>query len=558
MQRLALLQPPVGLSGCWAPAARGYLDQPESHTGLESELRLHTLTIALWLLPSLAAAQLAPLGVPRGEMRLDVGGDFGWARDRYNDGTRESLAGGLTSPTLGVMAIPTLAEPNQRLAVLLGNSNYQLDLGPSIGNAQFSRTTGALGMALGITRQLSLYGRMTMVDAWNRQTATVDTLNAPGDAGVNLANPAIGDAGGLSVAGQFFSSFESALGTLASRIDAGDYDGDPATRALAVSTLASGQAFADSLQALVIDPATAAPFLPLLSSAAGTTLSGRVSSYQQVLSGTLGVEGFSEAIPLPTQHMIGDDLNRYATATGGPYAYRFFTSSRVTRPGDLTLGAVITPVDRWDAATSRGLRLAIDGSVQLPTGEVANAADALLTSTSDGRMALRALAALDLGWGITGVRVLGGYTARMGTTVTRRVGSPLAILVPALNTADVRPGGGNEFRLGVAPYFRLARAFGIIASADYLHRAETSFTYATAADSVPGVPASLLGDATSASRLVVGIGMGYSGVSAKRDASRVSPVDAGWQLQAVISSSSGIVTKWSAVQAWFRYYVKVW
>lgn len=502
--------------------------------------------------------QLAPLGVPRGNVRMEIGGDFAWAHDRYNDGTRESLSGTLTSPALGQVAIPTLADADNRLAVLLGINNYQMNLGRSTGNAQFSRTSGALGMALGITKNVTLYGRMSIVDAWNRQRVAIDTLNNLGDAGVNTASPVLGDATGQGAAGQFFTSFEGALSTLEARIAAGDYDGDPATRDLAIQTLAAGQAFEDSLQALVLDPETAAPFLPLLSSVPGSTLSGRVTSLQETLSATLGVAGFTETIPLPELHTTGDDVGRYATASNGPVAYTNFTNSRLTAPGDVRVGAVITAVDHWNPATARGLRIALDGSALIPTGDVALPGDALRTSTGAGTTTLSGLAAVDLGWGAMGMRLQGGYTARMGTTVTRRVGTPVEALVPAIRTANLEQGGGGEFRIGVQPYIRLARALGIVLSADYIKRSEEQFAYASAADSVPGIPASLLNAGTGASRMVLGFGMAYSGIGGQPDTSKVQPLDAGWKWETVVASSGGIVTKWTAIQVFFKYYARIW
>jgi len=558
VQELALLQPPVPMSGCWPVRISNYLDPSCALLVRSTTLRLPITLLVLLSLPVALAAQLAPLGVPKGNVRMDIGGDFAWAHDRYNDGTRESLSGSLTSPALGQVAIPTLADADNRLAILLGIGNYQMNLGRSTGNAQFSRTSGALGLALGITKNVTLYGRMAIVDAWNRQKVSIDTLNNLGDAGVNLASPVLGDATGQGVADQFFSSFEGALSTLEARIAAGDYDGNPAVRDLAIQTLASGRAFEDSLQALVLTPETAAPFLPLLSSVPGSTLGNRVTSLQQTLSNTLGVAGFTEAIPLPELHATGDDVHRYATAPNGPVAYTNFSNNRLTAPGDVTVGAVITAVDRWNPATARGVRVAIDGSALIPTGDEALPGDALRTSTGAGTTVLRGLAAVDLGWGAMGMRLQGGYTARMSTTVTRRVGTPVEALVPAFRTANLEQSGGGEFRVGVQPYIRLARAFGVVLSADYLNRSEEQFTYATAADSVPGIPAALLNSGTGASRVVLGVGMAYSGIGGRPDTSKVQPLDAGWKWETVIASSGGIVTKWTAVQVFFRYYAKIW
>jgi len=64
----------------------------------------------------------------------------------------------------------------------------------------------------------------------------------------------------------FFNQFNSSLAGLQERITAGAYDGDPAARALALQTLASGLALSDSLSALIVTVGSASPFLPLASS----------------------------------------------------------------------------------------------------------------------------------------------------------------------------------------------------------------------------------------------------------------------------------------------------
>ena len=104
------------------------------------------------ILPAAAEAQLAPLGIPRGMFRFEIDGSFAYANERFNDGTKENLGANFTSPGLGSDRIPTLSAADQRIAALIGQPGYKLDLGVSAGTAQVSTGTGAFTLGIGLTK----------------------------------------------------------------------------------------------------------------------------------------------------------------------------------------------------------------------------------------------------------------------------------------------------------------------------------------------------------------------------------------------------------------------
>lgn len=511
--------------------------------------------ITTLLLPAAGHAQLAPLGIPRGMFRFEIDGSFAYANERFNDGTRESLGADFSSPGLGADRIPTLAEADQRLAVLLDQPGYKLNLGASVGTAQVSSGTGAFTLGIGIIRGLSIFGRLPFVSTWWRQSVSIDT--ATSNAGVNLADPALGNAAGASVADAFFNQFNNSLAGLQERITSGAYDGEPATRALALQTLASGLALSDSLSALITAAGSASPFLPLASSSAGQTLSGQVVSIQQALDG-LGVAGFTAALPLPTDPAEATDVYSYATSPSGAIGYSSLNSSKRTGIGDVDVGAVYTFVDHWNADAARGLRVAATATVRLPTGEVALPTDPFGVSLGAGTPAVAMGAAFDIGRGAIGARISASYLLQLPGNFTRRVAAPGSAIVPANTTADVTVNPGDQFQIGIAPFYRLARAFGVVGSAVWLGQGDDQVEYATAADSVPGVPASVLGQGTGASRLLLSIGFTYSSSGQRADGTSGVPLDAGWRWQTTVASSGGIATKWSAIVFFARVYAKIW
>ena len=219
------------------------------------------------ILPAAAEAQLAPLGIPRGMFRFEIDGSFAYANERFNDGTKENLGANFTSPGLGSDRIPTLSAADQRIASLIGQPGYKLDLGASIGTAQVSTGTGAFTLGDRPDQGAVDLRPLPIVSSWWRQTVALDTTTS--NAGVNAADPAFGNTAGAATAEAFFSQFNVSLAELQQRLTSGIYDGDPAAKALAIETLASGQALSDSLGALIVNAGTASPFLPLSTSSAG-------------------------------------------------------------------------------------------------------------------------------------------------------------------------------------------------------------------------------------------------------------------------------------------------
>lgn len=237
------------------------------------------------------------------------------------------------------------------------------------------------------------------------------------------------------------------------------------------------------------------------------------------------------------------------TATSTP------TSSKRTGIGDIEAGAVYTFIDHWNADAARGVRLAAIGTFRFPTGEVALPTDPFGISLGGGTPAIGTGIALDLGGGTFGARISGAYLLQMSGDFTRRFGSSL---LPGTPTADVTVDPGDQLRLGIAPYLRIARALGVVGSATWLTQGDDDVQYATAADSVPGVPASLLAEGTGASRLLLSIGLTYSSSGQRADGTSGIPLDAGWRWETTVASSGGIATKWSAIVFFARVYAKIW
>jgi len=153
-------------------------------------LQRFATAFAWCMVPSLLQAQLPPLGIPKGMLRVEVQAQFGSASTRFADGTREDLGADFTAAALGPAELPVLAEPSRRLGVLIGSSSYQLNLGASEGFANQTRSFGALGLGIGLSNRITLFARAPFVYATSSRTANVAA--ATGDAGINPADPSLG------------------------------------------------------------------------------------------------------------------------------------------------------------------------------------------------------------------------------------------------------------------------------------------------------------------------------------------------------------------------------
>ena len=390
---------------------------------------------------------------------------------------------------------------------------------------------------------------MPIVSTWWRQTVAIDTTTS--DAGLNAADPAIGTTAGASTAEAFFSQLQRALSpNCRQRITSGVYDGDPAAKALAIETLASGRALSDSLGALIIDAGTASAVPAALCERRGTGTERPGAVLQQTLAG-LGVPASPIAIPLPTDtrnrrrpHHVRDVASPAQSVTLS------LTNSSRTGIGDVEVGAVYTSIDQWDADTARGSRLAATIVVRIPTGTVASPTDPFGATIGAGTPAV------GIGAGIRpGPRDIRRPLQRRITCCRCRELSPggsAALLDGALpssaSTADVTVNPGDQLRLAITPYFRLARDFGVVGSATWItRRATDDVQYAIAADSVPGRPGLTAGRghwcvtaaAVDRGHLLV--------VGSAADGTGGIPLDAGWRWETTVASSGGIATKWSAI-----------
>ena len=480
-------------------------------------------------------------------MRIELEGSLQTFERRFRDGQLESYAADVSSPGLGSDRIPLLADADARIARITGNTEYRINLGGLTTDAHADVGAGSLGLSLGLTRFISVFGRIPLVRSRVQWRMQLDPTSA--DAGLSPA-----EAEQLP----FFAQMDASLATLSAKIAAGDYDANPSQRALAQSTLADATALRTDLFGLLADPATASPALPTSFSSAGVALNGRVTALQNTLTADLGVPGFGLTPVLPEATFNQTELEQALSAPDSPIALRL-NQAPVTFRGDAEVGAAVTLIDRWDRGTRRGgFRAALSGLVRLPTGRREQSDRLLDLGTGDVQTDIQLDLTADLGSGPLGARLTGMYLRQLSSTFPTRVTRPSQPLVGPDRLTTVRRDPGDIVALGVHPFYRLARTLGFQAGVEHWSRGEDAVAYATPIDALPGIDAGILAEESKANATILSVGLTYANPGALRPGGRGLPVDASWSYQRVLRAGGGRVPDSHTVRGLFRVYFGIW
>jgi len=503
--------------------------------------------IVCLVVPVRAWSQLPPVGVPSGAVRLELDGALETFDRRFREGHRESYAADLSSSGLGSDRIPILADADARIGQIVGNPAYRTNLGGLVTDAHAEVGSGFLGLSLGLTNQITIFGRIPLVRARVQSDLAVDVANA--DAGLNP-----GQADQLA----FFNEFDAALSTLSAKLAAGDYDADPAQRALAEATLANGTTLRADLFGVLADPVTASPALPTATSAAGTALDARITGLQNTLASGLAVPGFTLTPTLPQAPVNETELVQLLSTPGGPIALRLDQSTMTFR-GDTEAGAALTLIDRWDRGRRRGgLRTAASGLVRFPTGRRERSDHPLDLGTGDGQTDVQVDVVTDIGAGPLGVRLNGTYLRQLPSNILTRVTGPSQPFAGAGRLALVRRDPGDIVAIGVRPFYRLARTLALQGGVEHWSRGTDQVTYASPADALPGVDPGILAEETKANATVLSVGITYANPGGLRAGGKGLPVDAGWSYERVLRTGGGRVPDTHAMRGRFRVYFGLW
>lgn len=486
-------------------------------------------------LATVGEAQLPQVGVPRGQLRLEIGADFSVANAAFFDGTQGALRGEWNGD-LGTSIDPNLSGAETLIRTLTGNATYRLSAGRSTVRASTQTGTAILSAGLGLTKRLSIFGNLPFVRARAQTHLSLDSVGA--NVGFNPADPAFGTVGGPAAATAFLNDFQTALNTLATKIANGDYNADPPTLALANQTLADGTALRGQLAMLLTGPS--AYFVPLATSAEGVAILGQVTGLQGTLSGSLSVSGFTATPGLAAVPLSAADYQGILTDGSGPVNAIYRGDQTLQRPGDFEVGAVYTLID------APRFRLAATGIVRFPTGLADRPDDFFDVGTGQGQTDIEGRLTADLIRGPVGARFTAVHNRQFASSLERR--ATTAPLAYASTLTDVSRDPGDELSYGIEPFLRLAPGFALNLSAQYWSRGEETWTTSGGAE-VPGAT-------PKQSATMLGGGFTYSSFDGRP--SRGTPVEARVAFREVVSATGGVVDRTRTVWFQLRMFYTLW
>jgi hypothetical protein len=502
--------------------------------------------IAGWLVPLRVGAQLPPVGMPGGAVRLELDGALETFDRRFRQGHLEPYGADLSSSALGSDRIPILADADARISRLINNAGYHINLGALSTDAHADGGTGFLGLSVGLTGPLTIFGRIPLVRT--RVLSTMRLASAGADAGPNP--------GDVSQAA-FFSQFDAALNTLSNKLAAGDYDANPSQKALAQATLTDATSVRTDLFGLLVDPATASDIVPTASSPAGAAVDTRIASLQTTFT-SLNVPGFTLAPSLPSAPLTQAELEQYLTSAGGPIAQRL-GESKMSFRGDAEAGASLTLIDLWDRGPRRGgLRTAVSGLVRFPTGRRALTDRPLEIGTGEGQTDIQVDLVTDIGSGPLGARLSGTYVRQLPANVLARVTSPSQPFVGPDRLTLVRWDPGDIISIGVRPFYRLARTLALQAGAEHWLHGTDHYSYPSPANALPNIDPNVMAEESKVNATMLSLGITYSNPGGTRPGGRGLPVDASWAYERILRAGGGRVPDTHRLSAGVRVYFQLW
>jgi len=510
-------------------------------------LALGALLILSAHAPFALAAQLPLITVPTGALRIDFSGAF-YPSDHYWSGGTQHPLGDQIDGTSN----PMVNSLESSFGALIGAPVSGLTLGSITTLASQSRGVGDIGLALGLTRRITIFGTLPIVFLRSRVSLTFDPSTSK--VGLNPADPdaQIGTDAGRTQAMTFFTEFDAALDSLNTRIGRGDYDGNATTLALAHDTYTRATAMRASLFGLLSDPNVASPVLPTAGDAYGMQLLSQITALQGTFSNDLGVAGFTDAPPLPATTLTSD---QFAALLGSPGGFATATqpNSRYTI-GDMTAGVAMEVVrhGRPDSAGWRALWLR--GTARFPTGALANPSYILDQAAGSRHPAGQLDVIGEAGTGHLGLRVEATYQHVWPWSQLRRLGAPDQGLVPPSLAAAVRSQPGDSMAFTLRPYLAFAPHLAATATVQYWRRSASRTDYVTGQQPIPGTTPGVLDVGSAANATVLGIGLSYADDGPNRDGSSGLPVEAGWSVERTVSSGAGFFP----VALTTRMYLKVY
>ena len=512
---------------------------------------LRALALLWGTLAAPLVAQLAPLTMPKGLLRLDFGGRFdNWDR-RYNNGVKQDAGSDFTfSPFDGRFLAP-LDSAEAALKRVTGVQAISLSLGRTSSSLLVNVGTGSIGAAYGLTPRLTIFGTVPIVRVRVQNRFDIDTVGAT--AGINPANPAVGTSAGASQTAGFLAELQTALTSISAKLTSGAFDNSPTRKALAQQILSNGTPLNTNLKGFL----PAVTFLPVAGSPAAVALTAPIETLRASIA-TLAEQGvtLSSSPALPVSGPTSTEFEAFAMNPAGPLQARGFAPPVLQYIGDIEVGTAFKWLDHRPKSGGLAIRSVVVGTVRLRTGQLDRPDNFFDIGTGDRQPDVQGDLVTDFVRGRIGARLRARYVLQLSGRQERRLSAPDRPFALASTLAAVAWNPGEIVEGSVEPFLLIAPTLALSAGVRYWSKGADRYTYVKNQTPIDGTSPEVLsiGSKQTVTALQAGLSFSHDGV--RRDGTRGLPMDAWLRWEMVASSSTGRVPATQSVSLMLRFYRK--
>jgi hypothetical protein len=511
--------------------------------------------------------------IPRGMLRIGVGGELSFLRDRWTDGVLEPLGAGFSVPALGPAQLAILA-PLQSDVRALGATDFEASLGATRLDLRQRLFVTPFSLEFGVADWLTLGVTAPLVRSRAESQFRLDGANGLATVGLNPYFLGAAVPGGNRAT---IDQFSSAATSLASRRDACMAD---AAAAPECATILAESADVDALIARSSGFATTlgtvyggaglpapAPYVPMQGSAAEQLLLTRVDSLRDAFT-RYGVGDIAPGTGLPLgaqAPLTADDLARLLADSTSGYGARPLANAGRIDIGDVDVGLKVRLFDTFGgsaaqrlAASRFGMRQSFGLTYRIGSGIPAPADDFLDLGTGNGEDAIGVRSYTDV---VFGARfwttiVVGWARAEGGDVRVRLPSYDGQQLLESWRETDVQVTRGAVLQAEVAPRFHLNDFLAVGGYWGWRQHAEDEYTGIPATAPVPFSPA-LMAPSAERDEHRAGFSVTFSSLAAHADGRVRRPFEISWAHHQSVASGTGVVPKRWEDRLQFRYYARL-
>ena len=348
--------------------------------------------------------------LPRGAVRVGIGGESTVQRDRWRDGTLEGLGGSITTDAFGPLQFSLLA-PIEQLVRDLGVAGFGASLGSTRLDARQRAFVTPLAIEYGVADWLTLSARATLVRTKAESQFRIRTDSGRATLGLN---PIFDGSGVAAQNAATIGTYGTAAQALAARLaacqgDAGAFPECPtllaeagAVTGLSTTTSTFSLRLAQLYGTGVL---RGARYIPFAGSPAEAALQARADSIRTALE-RYGVTSVTSTTGLPLGAQVplaAADLDRLVRDSTDGFGARALNDASLTQIGDVHLGALIRVHDTFLARGAsrfapgvRGWRQAIAVEARIGTSYRERPESFLDQGTGSGTSAVSVRSITDL------------------------------------------------------------------------------------------------------------------------------------------------------------------